>query len=267
MHGIWIFNNREKIGDVFKMGKLTMLTGKIKINVHDYHDIEGYENIKRYEEIKVLALQIENDKKLMLINPIEKEDIKKYYDLSYEDMHDLISDDYNYVIWYLLNEDCEFVNSIDINNLEDVREATEEEKNKAYSNMIEFKFNHGFYDYEAAYSHVEITKDLLENIKAAGEEEIPKIKIEDLKCFKIGISECDYDIMIAHNLNAAIKYYYENFIEGYTLKENEEYKIKELKNWKKVKGNYEGEEKTIYDFLIDTNFEYNEPTCIAGTNN
>lgn len=238
--------------------KAKILIGKIKSN--------GDKDLKEIDGMKIIVMQIEDDDKCMIISPVEKEDIYKFYRKSYEDVKDLISDDFNYVIWYLLNEDSEFTCSINIDQLEDIKEATNEEKEKAYKNLDVFKFNHEFYDKEVAYKETRITKNMIDNINELDNNLIPKVKNENLKCFKIGIDE--YEYIISHDLNNAIKYYM-RMIDSKELVE-EEYTVEEIEGWKDIKIKDECDDnkvKTFFEFLTEDDYEYEGPLCIATTCN
>ena len=45
-------------------------------------------------------------------------------------MKDIISDDYKYCVWLLADEDCEVVPHIKLSDLENLREATQEDADK-----------------------------------------------------------------------------------------------------------------------------------------
>lgn len=239
--------------------KAKMLIGKIKSN--------GDKDLKEIDGMKIIVMQIEDDDKCMIISPVEKEDIDKFYRKSYEDVKDLISDNFNYVIWYLLNEDSEFTCSININQLEDVKEATNEEQEKAYKNLDVFKFNHKFYNYEAAYKETRITKNLVDNINELDNTPIPKVKNENLKCFKIGIDE--FEFIISHDLNSAIKFYMDTMIDGKELVE-EGYTVEEISDWKELEVRDEEDEnkvKTFFEYLTEDDYKYEGPLCLGTTCN
>ena len=136
---------------------------------------------KKYQSIKGMELivtQINDNDEFMIIGPTNYEDIEKYYKAGYEEgLKECISDDFNYCIWYLLNEDCELVSEINKKYLKNIRTAKEEDL-KLYSENIEiFKKNHGYYDFER-----EIEKNDIEQCNAKAEfEKLDKIPIE-VKC-------------------------------------------------------------------------------------
>ncbi|WP_368490762.1 hypothetical protein [Clostridium sp. BJN0013] len=120
---------------------MKLLIGKIKNDCS--------EDLQELRGIKLVGFTIdEEDKKLHGIHPINLGDMEKFYKFSFEGLKNDISEDYDYCIWYLLGEDCEFVSSINLNELEDIREFTKEDDELYGKNLEEFKKIHHFYDME-----------------------------------------------------------------------------------------------------------------------
>lgn len=125
-------------------------------------DIERYKNIKG---LNLLVTQIGDEMDLMIIGPIDYKEIKQFYKVSYDtELKELISDNYNYCIWYVLNENCELINEINIDKLENIREATEEDLKQYNENMEKFKNEHGYYkiEEELEKNHIEEEKSKTE---------------------------------------------------------------------------------------------------------
>lgn len=121
--------------------KVKLLIGKIKNSCS--------EDLQELRGIKLVGFRInDEDKKLHGIHPINLDDMEKFYKFSYEGLKNDISEDYDYCIWYLLGEDCEFLASISIDELEDIREFTKEDDELYGKNLEEFKKIHHFYDME-----------------------------------------------------------------------------------------------------------------------
>lgn len=120
---------------------MKLLIGRIKNDCSkDFQDLRG---------IRLVGfIMDEEDKKLHGIHPISLDDMEKFYKFSYEGLRNNISEDYDYCIWYLLGEDCEFVPSINLNELEDIREFTKTDDELYGKNLEEFKKVHHFYDME-----------------------------------------------------------------------------------------------------------------------
>ena len=126
------------------------------------------EELKGLEGMQLLALQDEDKKffnDLCLLYPIKYDEIEKFYKFGFEGFGKKeIRDDFNYFIWYMHNSDCEFSSSIELDQLENVREVTKEEDHEAFINITKFLFNHKFYDKEVTYQEVKITKQLIDNV-------------------------------------------------------------------------------------------------------
>lgn len=121
--------------------KVKYLVGKIKNNPSkEFKDIVG---------MKLLLVEIGDYEDLMFINPISLEDMEKFYKVSYTNgMKDAISDDYNYCIWYMLREDCEFTCEIDRKELEDIKDAIQVDIDEYEKNIKEFKKIHKYYEFQ-----------------------------------------------------------------------------------------------------------------------
>ncbi len=129
------------------MYEMKQLKGKVKEN-----DLEGWKELKGMEFVFVHLPKIDKDRYLV-IRPIDLEEMKKFYKYSYEDMgKEWISSDYNYFIWYMINEDCELSSHIPIEYVEDSKELTEEDIIKHNKNLEELKKLHKFYEFERQYT-------------------------------------------------------------------------------------------------------------------
>jgi len=116
---------------------LKHLIGRVKENCSN--DVKGFKGLD------LIALQIDNDEKLLVIRPIKLEQMEEFYRTSYENgMKEMISDDYEYCVWYLADEECELQCSININELDIIRELTKEDIEDHDKNFEEFKRIHKF---------------------------------------------------------------------------------------------------------------------------
>lgn len=120
---------------------MKILVGKIKGDCSEkYKDLKG---------MTIAGTQLyEDDSELCALQPLTLDDMEKFYKSSYEDLKNDISSDYDYCIWYLLNGECEFVCSIPLDELEDIREYTTEDDKEYGKNIKEFKLIHNFYGVE-----------------------------------------------------------------------------------------------------------------------
>lgn len=118
------------------MSKSKQLVGRVKSNPSKYW--------RGAEGLTLIVFKIEEDsERLLVIRPIEVEEMERFYRISYEkSMKEMISHDYDYCIWYLLDEDCELICEININDLEDIRELTEDDIKEHNKNLEEFKRIH-----------------------------------------------------------------------------------------------------------------------------
>lgn len=153
---------------------MKLLIGKIKNDCSkDWQSLKG---------ISLIVYRFkENDKALYVVSPIKTKEMEKFYKASYEEgLNEIISRDYSYYIWYMLNGDCELSCRIDIDDLENIREMTKEDNEEYGKNLEEFKKSQGFYR-----TH----KQIADNEKAEGKanEEFlkeKKYKIEVRVCGK-----------------------------------------------------------------------------------
>lgn len=119
------------------MSELKQLLGRVKEN--------SSEDIKRFRGLDLILIQVGEDKEILVIRPIKLEQMEQFYKVSYENgMKDMISDNYEYCIWYLADEECELQCSININELDIIREITEEDIEEHNKNFEEFKKIHKF---------------------------------------------------------------------------------------------------------------------------
>ena len=145
---------------------MKQLVGKVKKNPSkDWKGAEG---------LSLIVLQMNlTDKNLIVIRPIKLGEIESFYKISFESLKDTISSDYEYFIWYLLNDDYELTCTIEINDLEDIRQATEEDIKEHNANAEEFKKIYKYYERQE-----QIRQEELEEEKAAAEfEKADKIEI------------------------------------------------------------------------------------------
>ena len=95
------------------------------------------------------------------IGALELEQLEKFYRASYETGgKDIISDDYEYCVWLLADEDCELVPRIKLSDLENLKEATQEDADKFDKSFNEFKKVHKFAEREQAMKELLYIKDL-----------------------------------------------------------------------------------------------------------
>ena len=116
---------------------MKILIGKVKNNCsEDYKGIEG---------IELILLESWNKEEFCVSGVLKLEDMEKFYRISYEKgLKDFISDDYEYCLWYVLNEDCEFTCCINKSDIENLREFTKEDDKKYGKNLKKFKMIHNF---------------------------------------------------------------------------------------------------------------------------
>ena len=116
---------------------LEYLLVRVKENSND--------DYKEYRGIDLIAIRIDEDKKPMILRPIKLNEMENFYKASYNSgMKDMISDDYEYCVWYLADEDCELQCSIDISELDVIREITKEDIEEHDRNFEQFKKVHKF---------------------------------------------------------------------------------------------------------------------------
>jgi hypothetical protein len=106
------------------------------------------------------------------------EQIEKFYRASYDSgMKEMISEDYEYCVWYLADPECEFSCSIRKSDLENLRLATQEDANKYDKNFDEFKKIHKFTEREQAMKE---------------QEEKEKIAVEEFK----KLDKVDFEVKV-----------------------------------------------------------------------
>jgi len=116
---------------------LKYLLAKVKENSND--------KFKEYRGLDLIAIRVNEDKTPMILRPIKLDEMEKFYKASYNSgMKDMISDDYEYCVWYLADEDCELQCSIDINELDIIREINKEDLEEHNRNFEQFKKDHKF---------------------------------------------------------------------------------------------------------------------------
>lgn len=171
------------------MNKLKELVGTIQDNPSEHW--QGLNGI----DFIVFQLQ-EDAKELLVIRPIKLEDMEKFYKSSYDTgMKEMISDDYDYCIWYLLNEDCELTCVIDKDDLVSIREITEDDLNEHNKNLDEFKKIHKVYEYQKKLEEEELQEEIA--IKEFEKEE--KVKFPITLKYKEDIKVVEVDAVIYKN--------------------------------------------------------------------
>lgn len=142
---------------------MKLLIGKIKDDCSkDWQSLKG---------ISLIVYRFkENDKALYVVSPIKTKEMEKFYKASYEEgLNEIISRDYSYYIWYMLNGDCELSCRINVDDLENIREMTKEDDEEYGKNLEEFKKSQGFYR-----THKQIADD--EKAEEKANEEFQKKK-------------------------------------------------------------------------------------------
>lgn len=139
------------------------------------------EDLKDLIGINIFAV-IDDAKRAILIRPLEVEDMEKYYKSSFDNgMNETISDDYEYFIYYMCSEDCEFVSCLKENQYKIIREATKEDDEILTKNFEEFKRIHKFKEREDKLKkEEEEEKKALEEFLKHPKEKI-KIKVKDIE--------------------------------------------------------------------------------------
>lgn len=148
--------------------KPRQLIGRIKTNPS--------EEWKRMEGLTLIVIQFGQDcEQLTVIRPIDLEEMERFYQVSYENtMKDIISDDYDFCIWYLLGDDCELICNISMGDLEAIREVTKDDIAEHNKNLEQFKINHGVYEYQRKLEEDEKKDEIA--IKAFKGEEKTSVK-------------------------------------------------------------------------------------------
>lgn len=121
--------------------KSRQLVGKVKSNPSD--DWKGAEGLN------LILFEVNGDTEdILVIRPITLEQMEQFYKVSYDTFgKEMISEDYDYFIWYMLDDDCEFCSHISINDLETTRELINEDIKLHNENLEEFKKLHNFYKF------------------------------------------------------------------------------------------------------------------------
>lgn len=137
---------------------MKILVGKVKDNCS--------EDCKGIEGIELICFQVSSqDQELCVAGVLKFQDMEKFYTMSYEkSLRELISNDYEYCLWYVLNEDCELSCSIKLYDIEVIREVNYDDKMAYEKNLEKFKEIHHFYDIEKR------IKDNEKNQKRSNEE-------------------------------------------------------------------------------------------------
>lgn len=103
------------------------------------------DDFKEYRGLDLIAIRMNDDKIPLILRPIKLDQMEKFYKASYDSgMKEMISDDYEYCVWYLADEECELQCTIGIDELDIIREITKEDIEEHDKNFEEFKKNHKF---------------------------------------------------------------------------------------------------------------------------
>ncbi|EHI98020.1 hypothetical protein CDLVIII_1321 [Clostridium sp. DL-VIII] len=106
---------------------------------------DSNDEFKEYRGLELMAAKIDEDRELLIVRPIELDQMERFYKASYDSgMKDMISNDYEYCVWYLADEECELQCSINVEELDIIRELTEEDFKEHEKNFEEFKKIHKF---------------------------------------------------------------------------------------------------------------------------
>lgn len=106
-------------------------------------------DVEAFAGLELFMISGLKDNYLIVIGPLELDQIEKFYKASYDSgMKEMISDDYEYCVWYLADPECEFSCSIRKSDLENLRSATQEDADKYDKNFDEFKKIHKFAERE-----------------------------------------------------------------------------------------------------------------------
>lgn len=139
---------------------------------------ECSKDIEAFAGLELLMLSGFKDSYFIVIGPLELEQIEKFYRASYDSgMKEMISEDYEYCVWYLADPECEFSCSIRKSDLENLRSATQEDANKYDKNFDEFKKIHKFAEREQAMKE---------------QEEKEKIAVEEFK----KLDKADFEVKV-----------------------------------------------------------------------
>lgn len=127
------------------------------------------QDAKAFTGLKLFLMYMSGDEEALILGALTLEDIEKFYKASYEaGMKEMISDDYEYCIWYLADSECELTPRIKLSDLENLRDATQDDANEFDKSFDEFKKIHKFAEREQAYKEQE-------EREKAGVEEFKKL--------------------------------------------------------------------------------------------
>ncbi|CAI3207803.1 conserved hypothetical protein [Clostridium neonatale] len=145
------------------------------------------EDAKAFAGIELLVFYIKDDKEAVILGGLTLEDTEKFFKASYENGgKEYIADDYEYCVWLLADEDCEVVPHIKLSDLENLREATQEDADKFDKSFNEFKKVHKFAEREQAMKE---------------QEEKEKIAVEEFK----KLDKVDVEVRLGEKSNKAVK--------------------------------------------------------------
>lgn len=154
---------------------MKLLVGKIKNDCSENY--KGLENI----ELILLEFLNEDEKEFTVVGVLKLNDMEKFYEISYEkDLKNFISEDYEYCLWYVLNDDFELICNIKKSDVEDIREFTEKDAVQYGKSLKEFKRIHNFAGIEKKF------KDEKKAEKLANREFEKKNKIKILVLVRNG---------------------------------------------------------------------------------
>ena len=144
-------------------------------------------DIKAFAGLELLVMHFAEDEEAIIIGALELEQLEKFYRASYETGgKDIISDDYEYCVWLLADEDCELVPLIKLSDLENLKEATQEDADKFDKSFNEFKKVHKFAEREQAMKE---------------QEEKEKIAVEEFK----KLDKVDVEVRLGEKSNKVVK--------------------------------------------------------------
>jgi hypothetical protein len=146
------------------------------------------EDAKAFAGLELFMISGFKDNYLIVLGPLELDQIEKFYKASYDSgMKEMISDDYEYCVWYLAGPECEFSCSIDKGDLEKIRAATQEDANKYDKNFDEFKKIHKFDEREQAMKEQEEMEQIaIEEFKKADKVDF-SIRVRDGSEYKLRV--------------------------------------------------------------------------------
>lgn len=144
-------------------------------------------DIKAFAGLELLVMYIIGDEEAVIIGALTLEQMEKFYKASYDSgMKDIISDDYEYCVWLLADEECEMIPKIKLSDLENLREATQEDADKLDKSFVEFKKVHKFAEREQAMKE---------------QEEKEKIAVEEFK----KLDKVDFEVRLGEKSNKVVR--------------------------------------------------------------